>query len=49
MVVTHDIRGAKGFADRMVLLQEGNIVIEESYGDLQKSDDQFVSQFLSAA
>ena len=49
VVVTHDIRGAKGFADRMVLLHEGNIVIEGSYGDLQKSDDRFVSQFLSAA
>jgi phospholipid/cholesterol/gamma-HCH transport system ATP-binding protein len=49
VVVTHDIRGARGFADRMVLLHEGNVVIEGAYKDLQESDDRFVSQFLSAA
>ena len=49
VVVTHDVRGAKGFSDRMILLDEGNIVIEGVYADLEKSEDQFVSQFIGAA
>ena len=49
VVVTHDIRGAKVFADRLVLLHEGNILIEGKFRDLQKSDDRFVAQFMSAA
>ena len=49
VVVTHDVRGAKGFADRLILLNEGNILIEGVFADLQKSKDQFVSQFISAA
>jgi phospholipid/cholesterol/gamma-HCH transport system ATP-binding protein len=49
VVVTHDVRGAKGFSDRLILLDEGNIVIEGVYADLQKSEDQFVSQFIGAA
>jgi len=46
VVVTHDIRGARTFADRLVLLNEGKIVAEGSFSDLQKSKDAFVSQFL---
>lgn len=49
VVVTHDVRGAKGFADRLVLLHEGNIVVEGAFKDLQGSGDRFVSQFMSAA
>ena len=49
VVVTHDIRGAKAFADRLILLNEGNILIEGKFKDLRKSEDQFVSQFISAA
>ena len=49
VVVTHDVRGAKGFSDRLILLDEGNIVIEGVYADLEKSEDQFVSQFIGAA
>lgn len=49
VVVTHDVRGAKGFADRMILLHEGSIVIEGAFQDLKKSEDQLVSQFMSAA
>jgi phospholipid/cholesterol/gamma-HCH transport system ATP-binding protein len=48
VVVTHDIRGAKEFADRLVLLHEGKIVMEGAFKDLQKSDHRFVSQFMSA-
>jgi phospholipid/cholesterol/gamma-HCH transport system ATP-binding protein len=49
VVVTHDIRGARSFADRLVLLHEGRILIEGTYADLQKSGNEFVSQFLEAA
>jgi phospholipid/cholesterol/gamma-HCH transport system ATP-binding protein len=46
IVVTHDIRGAKVFADRMALIHEGNILAEGPLADLQKSKDPFVMQFL---
>jgi len=48
IVVTHDIRGARRFADRMVLLHEGRIRAEGHYEELQKSDDEFVSRFMEA-
>lgn len=46
IVVTHDIRGAKVFSDRMALIHEGNILAEGPLADLQKSKDPFVMQFL---
>jgi phospholipid/cholesterol/gamma-HCH transport system ATP-binding protein len=46
IVVTHDIRGAKTFADRLVLLRDGQIVAEGSFAELQESDDRFVQQFV---
>ena len=49
IVVTHDIHGAKQFSDRVVMLNEGNILIEGTFADLEKSKDKFVAQFLSNA
>jgi phospholipid/cholesterol/gamma-HCH transport system ATP-binding protein len=49
VIVTHDLRGAKVFADRLLLLNEGKIVAEGSYDDLEKSDDPFVSRFFQEA
>ena len=46
VVVTHDIRGAKTFAHRLVLLREGKIVADGTFADLQKNDDKFVQQFV---
>jgi phospholipid/cholesterol/gamma-HCH transport system ATP-binding protein len=46
VVVTHDIHGAKRFSDRLLLLDEGKVLIEGTFEDLQKSRDQFVVQFL---
>jgi phospholipid/cholesterol/gamma-HCH transport system ATP-binding protein len=46
IVVTHDIRGAKVFSDRMVLIHEGNILADGPLADLQKSKHPFVVQFL---
>jgi phospholipid/cholesterol/gamma-HCH transport system ATP-binding protein len=45
VVVTHDIRGARAFADRIVLLHDGRIVAEGSFGDLQRSPEALVKQF----
>jgi phospholipid/cholesterol/gamma-HCH transport system ATP-binding protein len=46
IVVTHDLHSAKTIADRLALLDKGNVVIEGSFEELQKSDDEFVSEFL---
>jgi phospholipid/cholesterol/gamma-HCH transport system ATP-binding protein len=46
IVVTHDLHSAKTIADRLVLLNEGNVVIEGSFEELQKSDVEFVREFL---
>jgi phospholipid/cholesterol/gamma-HCH transport system ATP-binding protein len=46
VVVTHDIRGARAFADRVVLMDKGKIVAEGDFAGLQKSNDAFAKQFL---
>jgi phospholipid/cholesterol/gamma-HCH transport system ATP-binding protein len=46
IVVTHDLHSAKTIADRLALLNEGNVVIEGSFEELQKSDIAFVREFL---
>jgi phospholipid/cholesterol/gamma-HCH transport system ATP-binding protein len=46
IVVTHDLHSAKTVADRLALLDEGNVVIEGSFEDLQRSDNAFVQAFL---
>src|SRR5271169_4951419 len=46
IVVTHDLHSAKTIAGRLALLNEGNVVIEGSFEELQKSDDEFVREFL---
>ena len=46
IVVTHDMVSAKTIATRIALMDNGKIVIEGSFDDLQKSDERFVSQFL---
>lgn len=49
VVVTHDIHGARRFSDRLLLLDEGKVLMEGTFEDLQKSQDQFVVQFLKDA
>ena len=46
IVVTHDLHSAKTVADRIALLHKGKTLIEGSFKDLEKSDDEFVSEFL---
>jgi len=45
IVVTHDLSSAKAIADRIVLLHEGNAVIEGTFEELERSDDEFVAEF----
>ena len=49
IVVTHDLRGARLFADRLVLLNQGRIVAEGSYSDLENHTDPFVARFFQEA
>jgi len=46
IVVTHDLHSAKTIANRLALLSEGDVVVEGSFEDLQKSDIKFVQEFL---
>ena len=46
IVVTHDLHSAKTIAGRLALLNEGNVVIEGTFEDLQQSDIGFVKEFL---
>jgi phospholipid/cholesterol/gamma-HCH transport system ATP-binding protein len=46
VVVTHDIHSARAVSDRLALLRDGEILIEGTFADLQKSRDPFVMQFL---
>jgi phospholipid/cholesterol/gamma-HCH transport system ATP-binding protein len=46
IVVTHDLHSARTIADRLALLNEGNVVIEGSFEELQKSGIEFVREFL---
>jgi phospholipid/cholesterol/gamma-HCH transport system ATP-binding protein len=46
IVVTHDLHSARTIAGRLVLLKEGNVVIEGTFDDLQQSSIEFVKEFL---
>ena len=46
VVVTHDLHSAKTIADRLALLNEGNVVVEGSFEQLEESDIEFVREFL---
>jgi phospholipid/cholesterol/gamma-HCH transport system ATP-binding protein len=49
VVVTHEIHSAKIFADRFVLMNEGKILADGVFEDLQKSRNKFVAEFLREA
>jgi phospholipid/cholesterol/gamma-HCH transport system ATP-binding protein len=46
VVVTHDLHSASTIADRLALLNEGEMVIEGTFDDLQQSNIGFVAEFL---
>ena len=49
VVVTHDIHGVRIFADRVALLNEGEIVAEGTMADLDKNRNPFVIDFLKGS
>jgi phospholipid/cholesterol/gamma-HCH transport system ATP-binding protein len=49
IVVTHDLHSARTIANRLALLNEGDVVIEGKFEDLQKSDIEFVKEFLKSS
>jgi phospholipid/cholesterol/gamma-HCH transport system ATP-binding protein len=46
IVVTHDLHSARIIANRLAILDQGNVVIEGSFEDLQQSEIAFVKEFL---
>jgi phospholipid/cholesterol/gamma-HCH transport system ATP-binding protein len=46
IVVTHDLHSAKVIANRLALLDQGNVVIEGGFDDLERSGISFVKEFL---
>jgi phospholipid/cholesterol/gamma-HCH transport system ATP-binding protein len=46
IVVTHDLHSAKTIADRLILLNQGNVTAEGTFQELQGNDDPFVREFL---
>jgi phospholipid/cholesterol/gamma-HCH transport system ATP-binding protein len=46
IVVTHDLHSARTIANRLALLDQGNVVIEGTFEDLQQSDIEIVEDFL---
>lgn len=49
IVVTHDLHSARTISNRLALLDKGCVVIEGTFDDLQKSDIDFVKQFLKVS
>jgi phospholipid/cholesterol/gamma-HCH transport system ATP-binding protein len=46
IVVTHDMHSAKTIANRLAILDKGNVVIEGTFEELRQSDIGFVMEFL---
>jgi phospholipid/cholesterol/gamma-HCH transport system ATP-binding protein len=46
IVVTHDLHSARTIANRLALLNEGDVVIEGKFADFQQSEIEFVKEFL---
>jgi len=46
IIVTHDLHSARAIASRLALLNEGNVVAEGTFDELQQSDIMFVKDFL---
>jgi len=49
IVVTHDMHSAKTIANRLAILDKGNVVIQGTFEELQQSDIPFVKEFLKQA
>jgi phospholipid/cholesterol/gamma-HCH transport system ATP-binding protein len=49
IVVTHDIHAARTMSDRIVMLNEGKVLIDGTFEDLRASKEDLVQQFLTDA
>jgi phospholipid/cholesterol/gamma-HCH transport system ATP-binding protein len=49
IVVTHDLFSARTISNRLALLDQGNVVVEGKFEDLQQSNIAFVKEFLKQA
>jgi phospholipid/cholesterol/gamma-HCH transport system ATP-binding protein len=49
MVVTHDIHGVRYYSDRVVMLRDGNIAMDGTFQEFEKSKDKFIARFLKTA
>ena len=45
IIITHDIECARAVADRIVMLDEGNIYMEGTLADFEKSKDELIQSF----
>jgi phospholipid/cholesterol/gamma-HCH transport system ATP-binding protein len=45
IIITHDLQCARITANRIVVMNGGELIAEGTYDELQKSDDDFVQQF----
>ncbi len=48
VVVTHDVLGAMGFADRLLMLKDGQVVIDATPAEFARSEIPAVREFLRA-
>jgi phospholipid/cholesterol/gamma-HCH transport system ATP-binding protein len=46
IVVTHDVHGARLYADRLILIHEGAVLVEGTFDDLQKDTNEFAARFM---
>jgi phospholipid/cholesterol/gamma-HCH transport system ATP-binding protein len=49
IVVTHDIHAVRLVSDRIVMLRDGNVVMNGTFEDMQKDKDEFIARFLKTA
>jgi phospholipid/cholesterol/gamma-HCH transport system ATP-binding protein len=49
IVVTHDLHTARSISDRFVVLDSGNVLVDGSFDDVQRSDHPFIVEFLKDA
>jgi phospholipid/cholesterol/gamma-HCH transport system ATP-binding protein len=49
IVVTHDLHTARSISDRFIVLDAGNILVDGSFDDIERSKHPFIVQFLKDA
>jgi phospholipid/cholesterol/gamma-HCH transport system ATP-binding protein len=45
LIITHDIECARATADRVIMLQNGEVYLEGKLEDFEKSTDVFIKSF----